>query len=113
MPSRRPVLPVRLLAALLTILAGFAYPLRTLPVGVFPQSHAHHHAPHGKPATPTEGGHGPHCLFCLTGAFSADPTPGPSLPVRVGRLPPAPAPVPRAAHVFALHPDARAPPPLA
>lgn len=105
---------MRLLAALLTLVAGLAYPLRSLPdlspMGV----QAHHEDSCGSmtpgPGSPPGMTHDAHCLFCLTGAFSDVPQASLPVPPGVERLAHTLPPAPRAAHAFAAHADARAPP---
>ncbi|GAA5512172.1 hypothetical protein Dcar01_00886 [Deinococcus carri] len=107
---------LRRLAALLTVLAAFAYPLR-LPVGAMlgeagcaPAMPVHQHgtAPHPLPDHAAD--HRAHCLFCLTGAFATAPAPEGSLAGLVLRPVRERAPLPRAARTRLPLPEARAPP---
>nr|WP_274704943.1 hypothetical protein [Deinococcus geothermalis] len=104
---------VRLLAALLALIAGLVYPVRNLPdvwlLGGPPHSADHCGGPPEHGSFPSAA-HDTHCLFCLTGAF-AD---GPPAPLRVapGADPRAvirPA-APQVPHPPVAHADARAPP---
>lgn len=105
---------VRLLAALLALVAGLAYPLRTLPDAPPMGAQAHHTGSCGGrtpgPGSSPGAAHDAHCLFCLTGAFSTAPDPALPIPHPAGRPAHGPSPAPRAAHAFVAHADARAPP---
>ncbi|MCP2013543.1 hypothetical protein L1280_000671 [Deinococcus sp. HSC-46F16] len=105
---------LHLLAALLTVLAGVAYPLRNVPgLALAPAltAHAHHGAGHGeRPQTP-QPSHDAHCLFCVTGAFSSVPDAAPTLTGRGEPSAHPPVPMPHAGHPAPAHADARAPPP--
>ncbi|WP_216317666.1 DUF2946 family protein [Deinococcus aestuarii] len=97
MPRPRPHPLAHTLAALLVLIAAFAYPLRLSPGaggGELPTraaespGHGPDHPRAGEthhPALPTSH-HAAHCLFCLTGAFALAPEPG------VGLYPTGPAP---------------------
>lgn len=108
---------MRLLAALLALVAGLAYPLRNLPGGLPMGMQAHQTDTCGgmtpEPGSSPGMAHDAHCLFCLTGAFSDVPQAPPPVFAGTERLAHTPPPAPRAAHGFAAHADARAPPHMA
>ncbi|MFB9992323.1 DUF2946 family protein [Deinococcus oregonensis] len=115
-------------AALLTVLAAFAFPVRGPLMSVLTAPQAapstdrismdsmpmHHAGADAQAPTSHQDdhlyGHQAHCLFCLTGAFAleADPTAPPSVPV-VDLAPASPVVV-QARTPTLRHTDARAPP---
>lgn len=115
----------RWLAAVLTVLAAFAFPVRgplmaRAPEVVAPELHAAptlssthmQHAAQPHPSTPPDHpqNHQGHCLFCLTGAFALEADTATPPPVPVVHLTPV---APFAVHARAAtlrHADARAPP---
>ena len=102
---------MRLVAALLTVLAAFAFPLRAPPpVAHMSGMEGHHPAPGPSHRDQHSGEHAAHCLFCLTGAFALAAEPPPALPALARQFSDSLRSAPHFAAAPLPLPEARAPP---